>query len=81
MLNPAAPFRAALRLATCGSSSPARPPPHAGDWLYNLALLALVYDRTGSSTWLGVTTAARSFRWSSSARSAASSPIASTAGG
>src|SRR3954454_20925125 len=31
----------------------------AGDWLYNLALLAFVYDRTGSSTWVGVTTAAR----------------------
>jgi MFS family permease len=31
----------------------------AGDWLYNLALLALVYDRTHSSTWLAVTTAAR----------------------
>src|SRR5919202_3494744 len=31
----------------------------AGDWLYNLALLALVYDRTGSSTWVAVTTAAR----------------------
>jgi predicted MFS family arabinose efflux permease len=31
----------------------------AGDWLYNLALLAFVYDRTGSSTWVGATTAAR----------------------
>jgi MFS family permease len=31
----------------------------AGDWLYNLALLAFVYERTHSSTWLGVTTAAR----------------------
>lgn len=31
----------------------------AGDWLYNLALLALVYDRTHSSTWVAVTTAAR----------------------
>jgi predicted MFS family arabinose efflux permease len=31
----------------------------AGDWLYNLALLALVYERTHSSTWVAVTTAAR----------------------
>jgi MFS family permease len=31
----------------------------AGDWLYNLALLALVYDRTGSTTWVGIATGAR----------------------
>jgi MFS family permease len=31
----------------------------AGDWLYNLALLAFVYERTHSSTWVGLTTAAR----------------------
>src|ERR671937_2199493 len=31
----------------------------AGDWLYNLALLAFVYERTGSSAWVGITTAAR----------------------
>jgi MFS family permease len=31
----------------------------AGDWLYNLALLALVLDRTHSSTWVAVTTVAR----------------------
>lgn len=31
----------------------------AGDWLYNLALIALVFDRTHSPTWLGLTTAAR----------------------
>jgi predicted MFS family arabinose efflux permease len=30
-----------------------------GDWLYNVALLAYVYDRTHSAAWLGVTTAAR----------------------
>jgi MFS family permease len=30
-----------------------------GDWLYNLALIALVYDRTHSALWAGVTTAAR----------------------
>ncbi|MGH3496320.1 MAG: MFS transporter [Nocardioidaceae bacterium] len=31
----------------------------AGDWLYNVALLALVFERTHSATWLSVTTAAR----------------------
>jgi MFS family permease len=30
-----------------------------GDWLYNLALLAYVQERTHSTVWLGVTTAAR----------------------
>src|SRR5712691_347328 len=31
----------------------------AGDWLYNVALVALVVDRTGSMAWAGITTAAR----------------------
>ena len=54
----------------------------AGDWLYNLALLAFVYERTHSSTWLGHHhRRARPARSSSSARSAASSPTATTAGG
>ena len=30
-----------------------------GDWLYNLALVALVYQRTGSLMWAGVATGAR----------------------
>lgn len=30
-----------------------------GDWLYNLALVTLVYQRTGSATWAGAATAAR----------------------
>jgi MFS family permease len=30
-----------------------------GDWLYNLALLTMVYQRTGSAMWAGVATAAR----------------------
>jgi MFS family permease len=30
-----------------------------GDWLYNVALLAFVFDRTQSAAWLGATTAAR----------------------
>ena len=29
-----------------------------GDWLYNVALLALVFQRTGSATWVALTTAA-----------------------
>ena len=28
-----------------------------GDWLYNVALLALVFERTGSATWVALTTA------------------------
>jgi MFS family permease len=31
----------------------------AGDWLYNLALITLVYQRTHSPMWAGLTTAAR----------------------
>ena len=31
----------------------------AGDWLYNVALLAFVYERTHSAAWLAATTAAR----------------------
>jgi len=30
-----------------------------GDWMYNVALLALVFGRTGSATWVAITTAAR----------------------
>jgi MFS family permease len=30
-----------------------------GDWLYNVALLALVFERTGSATWVALTTGAR----------------------
>lgn len=30
-----------------------------GDWLYNVALLAFVFDRTHSASWVAVTTAAR----------------------
>jgi MFS family permease len=41
----------ALLLALAASS--------CGDWLYNVALLVLVYARTRSATWVAVTTAAR----------------------
>jgi MFS family permease len=30
-----------------------------GDWLYNVALLTVVYERTGSPSWVALTTAAR----------------------
>ena len=30
-----------------------------GDWMYNVALLAFIYERTGSANWLAFTTAAR----------------------
>jgi len=30
-----------------------------GDWLYNVALLAFVFERTGSATWVALTTAGR----------------------
>src|SRR6201996_8010551 len=30
-----------------------------GDWLYNVALVALIFGRTGSATWVALTTAAR----------------------
>jgi MFS family permease len=42
----------ALLLASLAVSS-------CGDWLYNVALLALVDGRTGSATWVALTTAAR----------------------
>jgi MFS family permease len=38
---------ASLAVSTCG------------DWLYNVGLLAFVYERTGSATWVSLTTAAR----------------------
>src|SRR3954454_10168739 len=44
------PFR---RLAAALAAS------QVGDWLYNVALLMLVYERTGSASWVALTTAAR----------------------
>jgi predicted MFS family arabinose efflux permease len=44
------PFR---RLAAALTAS------QTGDWLYNVALLMLVFERTGSASWVAVTTAAR----------------------
>src|SRR5690242_18536313 len=59
MLNPAAPFLTALRQRNLRVLFAGLVASQAGDWLYNLALLAFVYERTGSSAWVGITTAAR----------------------
>jgi predicted MFS family arabinose efflux permease len=59
MLNPAAPFRTALRERSIRRLLAGLAASQAGDWLYNLALLAFVYGRTHSTVWVGVTTAAR----------------------
>jgi hypothetical protein len=59
MLNPAAPFRVALRERNIRVLLVGLAVSQAGDWLYNLALLAFLYDRTHSSTWIGLTTGAR----------------------
>jgi MFS family permease len=58
-LNPLAPFRVALRERNLRLLLAGLAASQAGDWLYNLALLAFVYDRTHSSLWVGVTTAMR----------------------
>jgi hypothetical protein len=49
-----------------------------GDWLYNVALIVLVYERTHSPMWAGITTAAGSSPSSWWARWAVSSPTSST---
>jgi predicted MFS family arabinose efflux permease len=59
MLNPAAPFRVVLRERNIRLRLAGLAVSQAGDWLYNLALLAFVYDRTHSSTWVALTTVAR----------------------
>jgi predicted MFS family arabinose efflux permease len=59
MLNPVAPFRVALRERNLRLLLVGLATSQAGDWLYNLALLAFVYQRTHSSMWVGVTTAFR----------------------
>lgn len=49
----------ALRNSRFGRLLAALAVSQVGDWLYNLALLVYVDSRTGSATWLGLTTAAR----------------------
>lgn len=58
-LNPLAPFRVALRERNLRLLLAGLAASQAGDWLYNLALLAFVYERTHSSLWIGITTAVR----------------------
>ena len=56
---PSGTIRAALRYPTFRWLLSALAVSQIGDWLYNLALVVLVYDRTHSAAWAGVTTAAR----------------------
>jgi MFS family permease len=56
---PAGTIRAALRYRGFRWLLAALAVSQIGDWLYNLALVVLVYDRTHSPLWAGVTTAAR----------------------
>ena len=56
---PAGTIRAALRYPAFRRLLTGLAISQVGDWLYNLALVALVYQRTHSALWAGVTTAAR----------------------
>jgi MFS family permease len=56
---PSGTIRAALRYPAFRKLLSALAVSQIGDWLYNLALVVLVYDRTHSAAWAGVTTAAR----------------------
>jgi MFS family permease len=52
-------MRSALRHGAFRRLAVALAVSQAGDWLYNVALLAFVYERTHSAGWLAATTAAR----------------------
>jgi MFS family permease len=54
-----APLRSALRHGPFRRLVVGLAASQAGDWLYNVALLAYVFDQTGSTSWLAATTAAR----------------------
>jgi MFS family permease len=56
---PSGTIRAALRYPDFRFLLSALAVSQVGDWLYNLALVVLVYDRTHSAMWAGLTTAAR----------------------
>ena len=56
---PSGTIRAALRYPDFRYLLSALAVSQVGDWLYNLSLVVLVYDRTHSALWAGVTTAAR----------------------
>jgi MFS family permease len=56
---PAGTIRSALRYPAFRSLLAALAVSGVGDWLYNLALVVLVWDRTHAALWTGATTAAR----------------------
>src|SRR4051795_7585953 len=56
---PSGTIRAALRYPDFRYLLSALAVSQVGDWLYNLALVVLVYDRTPAAGWAGLTTAAR----------------------
>jgi MFS family permease len=56
---PSGTIRAALRYPAFRYLLSALAVSQVGDWMYNLALVVLVYDRTHSALWAGITTAAR----------------------
>jgi MFS family permease len=56
---PAGTIRAALRYPALRWLLSALAVSQVGDWLYNLALVVLVFDRTHSPLWAGITMAAR----------------------
>lgn len=56
---PAGTIRGALRYPAFRRLVAALAVSQLGDWLYNMTLVALVYSRTHSALWAGVTTAAR----------------------
>src|SRR6478609_1503331 len=56
---PSGTIRAALRYPAFRYLLSALAVSQVGDWLYNLALVVLVYARTHAALWAGATTAAR----------------------
>jgi MFS family permease len=56
---PSGTIRAALRYPAFRWLAAGLAVSQIGDWLYNLALVVLVFDRTHSPMWAGITTAAR----------------------
>ena len=76
---PLGTIRAALRYPDFRSLLAALAVSQIGDWLYNLALVILVWDRTHSACGPGPPPPPASCRLWSSARWAARSPTGSTA--
>ena len=59
MTAPAGSIRSSLRHRSFRRLLVALAVSQAGDWLYNVALLAFVYERTHSAAWIAATTAVR----------------------